>query len=89
MNLDSELLKPVQGQFEIWQQKSLASGLDSVRASLVRFAADGFGDAEMFGHTLLNESLRHQLLELLLAMIQEAKLSLAILFTGIPRVNAA
>jgi AcrR family transcriptional regulator len=68
-----ELLKPVHSQFEAWQQKSLASGLDPVRASLVRLAADGFGDAEMFGRTLPSEALRQQLLEMLLAMIQEAE----------------
>jgi hypothetical protein len=66
-------LKPVQSQYDVWQQKLQASGLDPVRASLVRLAADGLGTSELFGMALPNESLRQQLLEMLLAMIQEAE----------------
>jgi AcrR family transcriptional regulator len=75
MNVNAELLEPVKIQFETWQQKSLAPGLDPVRASLVRFAADGFSDSELFGRTLPNEDLRQQLLEMLLGIIQEAESS--------------
>jgi AcrR family transcriptional regulator len=71
-----ELLQLVQGRFDGWQQKILVSGLDPVRASLVRLAADGFGDAELFGRTLPNAALRQDLLAMLLAMIQEAESSL-------------
>ena len=68
-----ELLQLVQGRFDAWQQKTLANGLDPVRATLVRLAADGFGDAELFGRTLPNEGLRQDLLTMLLATIQEAE----------------
>ena len=75
VTMNPELLKPVQSRFDDWQQKSLEKGLDPVRASLVRLATDGFGDAEMLGRKLPNEVLRQQLLEMLLAMIQAAELN--------------
>ncbi|WP_157259780.1 TetR/AcrR family transcriptional regulator [Chamaesiphon minutus] len=68
-----ELLQLVQGKFDAWQQKILASGLDPVRANLVRLATDGFGDAELFGYMPPNPALRQDLLAMLLAMIQEAE----------------
>ncbi len=71
--MNPELLKPVQGQFDGWQRKCLAKGLDPVRANLVRLATDGLGYAEMLGQQLPNETLRQQLLEMLLAMIVEAE----------------
>jgi AcrR family transcriptional regulator len=73
VTVNPELLKPVKIQFEAWRQKSLAPGLDPVRASLVRFAADGFADSELFGGALPNDDLRQQLLEMLLGIIQEAE----------------
>jgi AcrR family transcriptional regulator len=73
VTLNPELLKPVQSQYDDWQQQLQASGLDPVRASLVRLAADGLGTSELFGMTLPNESLRQQLLKMLLEMIQEAE----------------
>ena len=75
VTMNPELLKPVQNQFDDWQHKCLAEGLDPVRASLVRLATDGLGDAEMLGRKLPNEALRQQLLEMLLAMIVEAESS--------------
>jgi AcrR family transcriptional regulator len=73
VTVNPELLKPVKIQFEAWRQKSLAPGLDPVRASLVRFAADGFADSEMFGGALPNDDLRQELLAMLLGIIQEAE----------------
>ncbi len=73
INVNPALLEPVKIQFETWQQKSLAPGLDPVRASLVRFAADGFADSELFGRALPDEDLRQKLLEMLLGIIQEAE----------------
>jgi AcrR family transcriptional regulator len=63
VTLNPELLKPVQSRFDAWQQQLQASGLDPVRASLVRLAADGLGTSELFGIALLDVSLRQQLLE--------------------------
>jgi AcrR family transcriptional regulator len=68
-----ELLQLVQGKFDGWQQKILANGLDPVRASLVRLATDGFGDAELFGYMPPNAALHQELLAMLLAMIAEAE----------------
>jgi AcrR family transcriptional regulator len=73
VTVNPELLKPVKIQFEVWQQKILAPGLDPVRASLVRFAADGFADSAIFGGALPNDDLRQELLAMLLDIIQEAE----------------
>jgi AcrR family transcriptional regulator len=75
VTINPELLKPVQRQFDDWQYKSLEKGLDPVRASLVRLATDGFGDAQLLGRQMPNETLRQQLLEMLLATIVEAESS--------------
>ncbi len=75
VTMNPELLKPAQSRFDDWQHKCLEKGLDPVRTSLVRLANDGLGDAETLGQQLPNETLRQQLLEMLLAMIQEAELS--------------
>jgi Tetracyclin repressor-like, C-terminal domain len=73
VTVNPELLKPVKIQFEVWQQKILVPGLDPVRASLVRFAADGFADSAIFGGALPNDDLRQELLAMLLDIIQEAE----------------
>ena len=73
VTLNPELLKPVQNQYDAWQQQLQASGLDPVRANLVRLAADGLGTSELFGMAMPDEPLRQQLLAMLLAMIQEAE----------------
>lgn len=73
VTVNPELLKPVKIQFEAWQQKVLAPGLDPVRACLVRFATDGFLDSELFGGKLPNDELRQELLAMLLGIIQEAE----------------
>jgi AcrR family transcriptional regulator len=77
VTLNPELLQPVQGRLDNWQQHIQVSGLDPVRASLVLLAADGLGTRELFGigMTLPDESLRQQILEMLLEMIQEAESS--------------
>jgi AcrR family transcriptional regulator len=68
-----ELLKPVQSRFDDWQQKTEVSGLDPVRANLVRLAADGLGTNEMFGLAVADEEMRQRLLVMLLEIIQEAE----------------
>jgi Tetracyclin repressor-like, C-terminal domain len=73
--MNPELLKPAQSRFDDWQHKCLEKGLDPVRASLVRLATDWLGYAEMLGQQLPNETLRQQLLEMLLATIVEAESS--------------
>jgi AcrR family transcriptional regulator len=72
-NNPEELLKPVQSRFDDWQQKMEVSGLDPVRANLVRLATDGLGTNEMFGLSVTDDAMRQQLLEMLLEIIQEAE----------------
>jgi AcrR family transcriptional regulator len=68
-----ELLKPVQIRFDDWQQKIEVSGLDPVRANLVRLATDGLGTNEMFGLSVTDDLIRQKLLKMLLEIIQEAE----------------
>lgn len=75
VTLNPELLKPVQSRFNDWQQKFQVSGLDPVRANVVRLAADGLGNSDLFGIGMPNEELRQPILEMLLAMISEAESS--------------
>jgi AcrR family transcriptional regulator len=75
VTLNPELLQPVQRRFDDWQQHLQARGLDPVRASLVRLAADGLGTSELFGVRQPDASLRQQILEMLLVIIQEAESS--------------
>jgi AcrR family transcriptional regulator len=75
VTLNPELLEPVQSRFDDWQQQLQTSGLDPVRATLVRLAADGLGTSELFGRALPDTSLRQQLLDMLLAMVEEAEAS--------------
>lgn len=73
VTLNPALLEPVQSRYDDWQQQLQVNGLDPVRASLVCLAADGLGTSELFGLGLPDETLRQQLLEMLLEMIQEAE----------------
>jgi AcrR family transcriptional regulator len=75
VTLNPELLKPVQSRFDGWQQKFQVSGLDPVRANLVRLAADGLGTSDLFGIGLPNQELRQPILEMLLELIQAAESS--------------
>jgi AcrR family transcriptional regulator len=52
-----ELLKLVQIRFDDWQQKIEVSGLDPVRANLLRLAIDGLGMNEMFGLSVTDGSM--------------------------------
>jgi AcrR family transcriptional regulator len=73
VTLNPELLQPVQGRFDEWQQQFQASGLDPVRANVVGLAADGLGNSDLFRIGMPNEELREPILEMLLAMIEEAE----------------
>jgi AcrR family transcriptional regulator len=75
VTLNPELLKPVQSRFDDWQQKFQVSGLDPVRANLVRLAADGIGTSDLFGIGLPNQELRQPILDMLLEIIQAAESS--------------
>jgi AcrR family transcriptional regulator len=75
VTLNPALLEPVQSRYKDWQQQIQVSGLDPVRANLVSLAADGLGTSELFGLGVPNETLRQQLLEMLLEMIHEAESS--------------
>jgi AcrR family transcriptional regulator len=73
--LNPELLKPAQSRFDDWQQQLQVSGLDPVRANVVRLAADGLGTCDLFGIEMLKQELREPILEMLLEMIQAAESS--------------
>jgi AcrR family transcriptional regulator len=75
VTLNPELLQPVQCRFDRWQQQFQASGLDPVKANLVRLAADGLGTSDLFGIGLPDPALRQPILEMLLEIIQAAESS--------------
>jgi AcrR family transcriptional regulator len=72
-----DLLKSVQARWDVWQQKLQPEGIDPVNANLIRLAADGVGMNEMFGIVVSDESMRQQILAMLLVMIQEAESDLS------------
>lgn len=59
---DPELLAPLQGRYEGWQERLEASG-DPVAATIVRLAVDGLWLADLFGLAPLDGKLREQVLE--------------------------
>ncbi len=75
VTLNPELLKPVQCRFDDWQQHFQVSGLDPVRANVVRLAADGLGTCDLFRVGMPNQELRQPILEMLLEMILAAESS--------------
>ncbi|WP_166481836.1 TetR family transcriptional regulator [Scytonema sp. UIC 10036] len=66
-----ELLQPVQAYEQRWRQKLETSGIDPVRATIIQLAIDGLWFAETFRLGTLDEPLRTQVVDALLAMAQE------------------
>ncbi|NQX71644.1 TetR/AcrR family transcriptional regulator [Paenibacillus alba] len=65
-----ELLGKLQTQYAIWQRNLENDGIDPVRSTLVRLAADGLWFAEMFGLGKLDDELREKVLRELSAMTE-------------------
>lgn len=60
MAAEPQLLEPLRRSFERWQRRLTADGVDPVRATVARLAADGMWLVELFGFAPLSEPLRGQ-----------------------------
>jgi AcrR family transcriptional regulator len=60
MAAEPQLLEPLRTSFDRWQQRLVADGVDPVRATVARLAADGMWLVELFGFAPLDEPLRGQ-----------------------------
>jgi AcrR family transcriptional regulator len=60
MASEPQLLEPLRVSFDRWQQRLVADGVDPVRATVARLAADGMWLVELFGFAPLDEPLRGQ-----------------------------
>ncbi|OPH59038.1 transcriptional regulator [Paenibacillus ferrarius] len=65
-----ELLGKLQNQYAIWQRNLENDGIDPVRSTMVRLAADGLWFAEMFGLGKLDDELREKVLREMSAMTE-------------------
>ncbi|WP_249899213.1 TetR/AcrR family transcriptional regulator [Paenibacillus sp. PK3_47] len=63
-----ELLEKLQEQYTLWQKNIENDGIDPVRSTIVRLAADGLWFSEMFGFGKLEPALREQVIRELLKM---------------------
>jgi AcrR family transcriptional regulator len=69
---DPRLLEPARARYAAWQARLAEDGIDPVRATLARLAADGLYFAELFGLAPPAGTLRERVLEALLALTTEA-----------------
>jgi AcrR family transcriptional regulator len=60
MASEPQLLEPLRVSFDRWQQRLVADGVEPVRATVARLAADGMWLVELFGFAPLDEPLRGQ-----------------------------
>jgi AcrR family transcriptional regulator len=60
MACEPELLEPLRRSFDRWQERLVADGVDPVRATVARLAADGLWLVDLFGFAPLDEPLRTQ-----------------------------
>jgi AcrR family transcriptional regulator len=60
MACEPELLEPLRRSFDRWQERLVGDGVDPVRATVARLAADGIWLVELFGFAPLAEPLRSQ-----------------------------
>lgn len=60
MASEPELLEPLRRAFDRWQQAVATDGVDPVRATVARLAADGIWLVDLFGFAPLAEPLRSQ-----------------------------
>ncbi len=66
-----ELLGMLRKHFSEWQRCIERDGIDSIRATTVRLAADGLWFCELFGFRLPNARLRKQVIEDLMNLTRE------------------
>jgi Tetracyclin repressor-like, C-terminal domain len=60
MASEPQLLEPLRQAFDRWQQRVATDGVDPVRATVARLAADGLWLVDLFGFAPLDEPLRSQ-----------------------------
>jgi AcrR family transcriptional regulator len=60
MACEPQLLEPLRRSFDRWQQRLATDGVDPVRATVARLAADGIWLVELFGFAPLPEPLRSE-----------------------------
>jgi AcrR family transcriptional regulator len=60
MASEPELLEPLRLSFDRWQLRLVNDGIDPVRATVARLAADGLWLVDLFGFAPLDEPLRAQ-----------------------------
>jgi len=58
MASEPELLEPLRLSFDRWQLRLVSDGIDPVRATVARLAADGLWLVDLFGFAPLDEPLR-------------------------------
>lgn len=69
--LNPELLASNRANYQAWQQKFEADGLDPALATIIRLAADGLWFTELLGFAPLEESLRSAVFNILIEMTRE------------------
>lgn len=69
--VNPELLEPVSRYFERWHARAISDGCDPVLATIVRLASDGLWFADIFTSTSPQGADRAEVLERLLALIDE------------------
>jgi len=65
-----ELLCKFQSQYSTWQKNIENDGIDPVRSTIVRLAADGLWYAEIFGLGVLDDELRSKVIRELINMTE-------------------
>jgi AcrR family transcriptional regulator len=60
MACEPELLAPLRHSFDRWQERLANDGVDPVRATVARLAADGLWLVDLFGFAPLDEPLRRK-----------------------------
>jgi AcrR family transcriptional regulator len=69
--LNPELLASNRANYQAWQQKFEADGLDSAQATIIRLAADGLWFNELLGLAPLQQPLRSSVFNALIEMTKE------------------
>jgi AcrR family transcriptional regulator len=60
MACEPQLLEPLRRSFDRWQERLATDGVDPIRATVARLAADGMWLGDLFGFAPLAEPLRSQ-----------------------------
>lgn len=72
ISLNQETTKKINTQIGEWQQNLNNCGLDPIKCSIIRLAAEGVWSTELFEMNAFNKTLRKQILARLIEMTYEA-----------------